>query len=224
MNVGKISKDDWTAMYMESCILKTQDKVCSIILNHVNRKMVITEIYLLYSILNQVLYCQPYNPHAEEDKDKPFIIIIQDKWMLDMAMRFSLHNSWAIDSTFKTNVFGLPLYAAVLPNQHGVGMPIWFMMCTNDPGSNQESVALEITLKTIFSKMNHVRPTALVIDKSQQELDAFIKVINEDPYCWGYEGQGNRIQISCHVIVCWFHTKKAWVENLLPKVNVTMLS
>lgn len=48
----------------------------------------------------QVLYIQPYNPEAVEEKDKTFILIIQDEWMLKMAIRFSSHNSWAIDSTF----------------------------------------------------------------------------------------------------------------------------
>ena len=163
-------------------------------------------------------YCQPYNPKASNAKDRPFIVIIQDKWMLDMAMRFSLHNAWAIDSTFKTNVFGLPLYAAVLPNQNGIGIPIWLMLCTNDPGSNQESIALEITLKIVLSRMRNIRPMALVIDKSQIELEAFERVVKEDPYCWQYDSLGLHQQVSCHIIICWFHAKKAWVENLLPKV------
>lgn len=163
----------------------------------------------------QVCYCQPYNPQAVDDKDKPFIVIIQDQWMLDMAMRFSTNNSWAIDSTFKTNVFGLPLYAAVVPNQHGIGIPIWLMMCTNDPGSDHEKIALEVSLKIIFSRMKNIRPTALVIDKSQMELEAFEKVVKEDPYCWQYNGLQ---QVLCHIIICWFHAKKAWVENLLSKV------
>ena len=48
--------------------------------------------------------------------------------MLEMAKHFSHNKSWAINSTFKTNAFGLPLFAAVLPNQIGVGIPIWFML------------------------------------------------------------------------------------------------
>ena len=26
-------------------------------------------------------------------------------------------------------------------------------------------------------------------------------------------------QISCKILLCWFHVKKTWVDNLLPKVN-----
>lgn len=137
-----------------------------------------------------------------------------------MAMRFSRNNSWAVDSTFKTNVFGLPLYAAVLPNQNGIGIPIWLMLCTSDVGTNQESKALELTFKMIFSRMHEIRPAAIVIDKNPMELEAIQKVVDADPHCWTQDQQGHRLQISCHVLLCWFHAKKAWVENLLPQVSL----
>lgn len=166
-----------------------------------------------------MLYVQPYNPHAIEEEKRPFVLIIQDEWMLQMAMRFSRHNSWAVDSTFKTNVFGLPLYAAVLPNQNGVGIPIWLMMCTNDVGTNQESMALELTFKTIFSRMHEIRPAAIVIDKHVVELGAIKKVVDADFYCWTEGDQRQRQQVAGHVLLCWFHAKKAWVENLMPLVG-----
>ncbi|MCO5547551.1 hypothetical protein L7F22_001001 [Adiantum nelumboides] len=171
---------------------------------------------------DEVLYCQPYNPTASDPKDRPFILVLQDEWMLGMGIRFSANNAWAIDSTFKTNKYGLPLFAAVLPNQLGVGIPIWFMLCTCDVGARHEVIALEITIKRIFSRMANVRPSALVIDKSQQELDALLRVVNEDPHCWEYTFNGTRRQIACHVLLCWFHTKKAWVEHLLPQVPKEM--
>lgn len=168
----------------------------------------------------KVVYVQPYNPHASEEAKRPFIIVIQDEWMLQTSLRFSHNNSWAIDSTFKTNIYGLPLYGVVLPNQHGMGLPIWFMMCTNDPGTTEESNAIELTFKLIFSRMGNVRPKAIIIDKSAQELEAILKVVNQDPNCWIGGHEGDRVQTGCHVLVCWFHTKKAWVENLLPQVPI----
>lgn len=167
----------------------------------------------------QVLYVQPYNPHAEEEEKRPFVLIIQDQWMLKNCMRFSHQSAWAVDSTFKTNVFGLPLYAAVVPNQLGVGIPVWLMMCTNDIGTSHESIALELTFRKVLSRMHGVRPTAIVIDKNPQELHSILKVIDEDPHCWDEGEGGNRHQIACHVLLCWFHVKKAWVENLLPQVS-----
>ena len=139
--------------------------------------------------------------------------------MFEISIRFSQNNSWAIDSTFKTNVYGLPLYAAVLPNQLGVGMPIWFMLCTCNAGAHHEVIALEKTLHILFSRMRQIRPAALVIDKSQQELEALLKVVNEDPHCWETKVDGNWCQVACHILLCWFHAKKAWVENLLPQVQ-----
>ncbi|MCO5584014.1 hypothetical protein L7F22_037933 [Adiantum nelumboides] len=191
----QIHDDDWATIYMEAKVLQNQGKV---------------------------LYCQPYNPTASDPKDRPFILILQDEWMLEMDIRFSANNAWAIDSTFKTNKYGLPLFATVLPNQLGVGIPIWFMLCTCDVGARHEVIALEITIKRIFSRMANVRPSALVIDKSQQELDALLRVVNEDPHCWEYTFNGTRRQIACHVLLCWFHTKKAWVEHLLPQVPKEM--
>ncbi len=162
---------------------------------------------------------QPYNPQDPDEEKRPFVLIIQDEWMLQVALRFSHQNSWAVDSTFKTNIFGLPLYGAVLPNQNGVGIPIWLMLCSNDVGTSQEKVALELTFKMVFAKLGQVRPAAIVIDKSQQELEAILKVVNEDHACWREEEDGQRQQIACKVLLCWFHVKKAWVENLLPQVG-----
>lgn len=162
---------------------------------------------------------QPYSPQNSDENKRPFVLIIQDEWMLQVALRFSRHSSWAVDSTFKTNIFGLPLYAAVLPNQNGVGIPIWLMLCSNDVGTSQEKVALELTFKTVFMKLGEVRPAAIVIDKSQQELEAILKVVDGDPYCWREDEDGRQQQVACRVLLCWFHVKKAWVENLLPQVG-----
>ena len=58
---GWLASDDWMSMYQEGVQLKDQRKV---------------------------LYLQPYNPHASEERDRPFILVIQDEWMLQMALRF----------------------------------------------------------------------------------------------------------------------------------------
>ena len=80
-------------------------------------------------------------------------------------MCLSKNNDWAINSTFKTNVFWLPLYVAVAPNEQGVDIALWYMICTNGVNSQHEQLALEITLKITFERMEGVRPSALVIDK-----------------------------------------------------------
>ena len=92
------------------------------------------------------------------------------------------------------------------------------MMYSCDPGHHHEVIVLEMTLKIIFSRMGSVRPSALVIDKCQQELEALTQAINEDPHSWILNENGSPPQVACHVLLCWFHAKKAWVKNLLPQV------
>ncbi|KAI5077701.1 hypothetical protein GOP47_0007525 [Adiantum capillus-veneris] len=160
---GRASGNDWSAMYMEALKLQAVGKFA---------------------------YVQPYNPNALQDVNKPFVIIIQDDWMLQMCIRFSQHNAWAVDITFKTNVYGLPLYATVLPNQNGTGIPLWLMMCTSDPGTCQESVALELTIWMIFLRMGSIRPNAIVIDKCPQELNAILRAIKDYLACWAEHSEG----------------------------------
>lgn len=215
---GHNSSDDWVAMYLEALSLKEE---------------------------NKVIYVQPYNHAINEDK-RPFILTIQDQWMLEVAIRFSPNNSWAVDSTFKTNVFGLPLYAAVLPNQNGVGIPIWLMLRTSDVATNQESVALELTFKLIFSRMHEIRPAAIVIDKHPMELNVIQKVPKEkrdhvyDLLCNLMQAhieqefeeifQSFLLQYSSHLNVCRYvsngwcgHTciwRECWFGHLFPHGNV----
>ena len=49
------------------------------------------------------------------------------------------------------------------PNEQGVGLPLWCMLCSCDDGEKHEQIALEITLKFIFEWLKDVRPSALVI-------------------------------------------------------------
>lgn len=67
--------------------------------------------------------------------------------------------------------------------------------------------------------MNGVFPAALMIDKCRAELLVIMHVVDIDPHCWPLDENGLRIQVACKMLICWFHTKKAWVEHLLPQVH-----
>ena len=171
--------------------------------------------------LGKVAHVQPYLPgEYGSPARQPFILVLQDEWMLEMCERLSINNSWAIDSTFKTNQFGLPLYAAVAPNAMGVGIPLWYMICSSDKGSNHEQVALETCLRVIFARMPNVRPNAIVIDKSWTSYNAISNVVATDRLSW-IVTNGQRSQTHCRLLLCQFHAKKAWLDNLLPKVSAT---
>ena len=156
----------------------------------------------------KVVYVQPYIPTKQG-----FVLIMQDQWMYHMCMRLSKNNAWAIDSTFKTNVFGLPLYVVVALNEQTIGIPLWYMLCTNDAGSHHEQLAL-----VIFERMKGVRPNVLVIYQCWVEYIALKNVITTYPHCWEMVNDTKR-KTTSQILLCWFHVKKDWVDHLLPKVN-----
>ena len=123
----------------------------------------------------------------------------------------------AIDSTFKTNQYGLPLYAAVVPNQDGKAMPVFYMLCSNDVKGGHEGIALEIALTHVFEAIGEVRPSAIVIDKHKTSLNAINKVVDNDAHCWIMK-ESTKVQIAGRVLLCHFHVMKAWSEHLLTRV------
>jgi hypothetical protein len=188
--VDALRKDDWDAAQIEIINLQAQGKI---------------------------LYYQPYAPKDEDPKKRPFVVVIQDDFMRKSALRFSGNNSWALDSTFKTNQYGLPLYAAIVPNQDGIGIPVFYMLCSNDVKEGHEGLAIEIALSHVFGSLGEVRPSAIIIDKHKPSLNAIQRVVSNDVHCWTYE-EGTKTQVGGQVLLCHFHVMKAWSENLLTKV------
>ncbi len=73
-----LSEDDWGAMMHDAYALKLQGKV---------------------------VHVRSYVQETKGSPAKqPFVMIIQDKWMLEMCIQSSCNNSWATDSTFKTKI------------------------------------------------------------------------------------------------------------------------
>ena len=67
-----------------------------------------------------------------------------------MAKIFLTQNSWAFDSTFKTNQYGWPLFAAIVPNKDGNGISVFYMLCSIDKQQGHEEIAMKLTLTHIF--------------------------------------------------------------------------
>jgi hypothetical protein len=139
--------------------------------------------------------------------------------MRDVAKRFSLGNSWALDSAFKTNQYDLPLYAAIVPNQDGKGVPVFYMLCSKDKKQRHEGIAIKLALTAVFASIGKVRPSAIVIDKHKTSLNSINKVIDKDAHCWTI-GSERRIEVAGRVLLCHFHVMKAWSKNLLTRVPI----
>ena len=165
----------------------------------------------------KVIFYQAYDPLNPDPDKRPFVLVMQTEEMLQRAKTITPNSAWVIDSTFKTNQWGMPLFAGVCPNASGLGMPIFIMLCSDDNESGQVGTALWLTMKAVFRNMDGIRPNAIVIDKDKTSRTAITKAINEDVWCWQNQEIGG-IQTKCQLLLCWFHAKKAWVEHLLPKL------
>ena len=162
----------------------------------------------------KVIFHQPYPPKHPEKTKRPFVVVIQDELMRIVSKKISKGNAWALDSTFKTNQWDLPLYAAIVPNQDGKRMPVFYMLCTKDKNEGHESIAIELVLSTVFVSIGEVRSSAIVIDKHKTSLNSINKVISNDIHCWRFVN-ATKVQIMGRVHLCHFHMMKAWSENLL---------
>jgi hypothetical protein len=190
IHVDSLCKADWDAAQVEVLMLEPQGKV---------------------------IYYQPYAPKDKDPRKRPFVVVFQDDFMRSVAQRFSHGNSWALDSTFKTNQYDLPLYATIVPNQDGKGMPVFYMLYTKDNKQGHEGIALELALTSVFASIGKTRPTTIVIDKHQTSLNAINKVVEVDVHCWSIQG-GERVQVARRILLCHFHVMKAWSENLLTRI------
>ena len=58
---------------------------------------------------------------------------MQTKEMLQRAAKTIIFNSTCvIDSTFKTNQWGMPLFTRICPNVNGLDMLIYIILCSDD--------------------------------------------------------------------------------------------
>ena len=112
-----------------------------------------------------VIYYQSYVAKDKDPRKRPSMVVFQDDFMRSIAQQFSHGNSWALDSTFKTNQYDLPFYVAIVPNQDGKGMLIFYMLCTKDNKQGHERIALKLALTLVFASIRKTNPTAIVIDK-----------------------------------------------------------
>ena len=134
-----------------------------------------------------------------------------------VAKKFSKNNAWALDSTFKTKQWDLPLYATILLNQDEKGMPVFYMLCTKDKNERYEGIAIELALSAVSASIGEVRPFAIVIDKHKTSLNSRNKVISNNIHCWSFVN-ATKIQIVVRILFYHFHVMKAWSKNLFKHV------
>ena len=100
-----------------------------------------------------VIYFQTYNPDNEDPKKRHLMLLMKNDWMRELVIQINSNSVWAIDSTFKTNQYGLPLYAAMCLNNRGYGTPIFLMFYSTDYQVGHEVTSLRLALQAVFARM-----------------------------------------------------------------------
>ncbi|KAI8517825.1 hypothetical protein Bbelb_038420 [Branchiostoma belcheri] len=185
----RVHQDDWVGTYAKAQRLRDQG-VC--------------------------IFFQEYDPDNEDPDKRPFVLVLQTEWQRQMAERFSPNSVWTVDSTFGLNSYGLPVFSAVVPNQNRQGLPIFYLITSNDVKTNHEETGVRLGFEAVLQRMT-TRPNAIIIDKSLTEKRAIERAVQNDPLSWE-----DGTQTKCRLLLCWFHVKKAWTENLLPKLDGQM--
>ena len=82
--------------------------------------------------LDKIIFHQSCAPKHSEKMKRPFVVVIQDEFMRDVTKKCFKGNAWALDYTFKTNQWKLPLYAAIVHNQDENKMLVFYMLCMKE--------------------------------------------------------------------------------------------
>jgi hypothetical protein len=99
------------------------------------------------------------------------VVVIQDEFVKKSAQRYSDNNSWALDYTFETNYYKLRFYAAIVPNQNEIKIPVFYMLFSNVIGQRHEDIAIETALSHVFELLRKIRPFAMIIKKTQDIIE-----------------------------------------------------
>eukprot|EP00058_Branchiostoma_floridae_P001717 XP_002587205.1 hypothetical protein BRAFLDRAFT_102090 [Branchiostoma floridae] len=161
------------------------------------------------------IFFKEYDSDNEDPDKRPFVLVLLTEWQRQMAERFSPNSVWTVDSTFGLNSYGLPVYSAVVPNQHRQRLPIFYLITSNDKKNQPRRDRGPTWVRS--SPAMTTRPNAIIIDKSLTEKRAIERAVENDTLSWE-----DGTQTKCRLLLCWFHVKKAWTENLLPKLEGEM--
>jgi hypothetical protein len=133
---------------------------------------------------------QKYDPCNVDPNKQLFNLIMMDDWMIQLAKRLTPNSAWAVDSTFKTNQYNMPLFGVVCPNEKDIGMLVLLKLCSNDKNSGHEEIPFQLTMRIFFEVLGDICSNAIVINKNKTKYDSYKAVIEEDPHCWEHSVVG----------------------------------
>ena len=126
-----------------------------------------------------------------DDDSSCFMIVVQSAHMRRMLM---LHGSvcFAMDSTFGTNRYGLPLFFVSVRDSNGHYQCVAFFFIFSERGE-----LIQPALRQLKAWNPAWRPLFSMTDKSEAEMNAITEIFP-----------------NITVLICMFHTKKAWLAAI----------
>ncbi|XP_076144157.1 uncharacterized protein LOC143126130 [Alosa pseudoharengus] len=129
----------------------------------------------------QILYFQPLT------KDQPLIVVVQTPAQMSLLQE-NPHPMVFMDASYKgLTSYGYALYALLLVNQTGRGVPFAYLIM-----SHESSATLQLCLTKLCSRNPNFYPRSVMIDRDLKELNAIRQVFP-----------------NTKVLLCWFHVLQA---------------
>ena len=106
--------------------------------------------------------------------------------MKDATHNFFKVNAWVWNFTFKIKQCDVSLYAAIINNQDGKGMSVFYILCMKDKNEGHEGITIELALSAVFVSIGKLRRSAVVIDKHKMSLIFINNVISNNIHYWNF--------------------------------------
>ncbi|EFN56864.1 hypothetical protein CHLNCDRAFT_144489 [Chlorella variabilis] len=142
-----------------------------------------------------VLFYQPYKQAGRRSGEQPLVIVMQVSFQARMLDQFGRRLVF-MDATFGVNKYGYPLYALVVQDESGRGVPVSFMVCSSDTAEVVEHFLRTSMEGAQAAGDGTFKYKSIMIDKSKTEIAAVDQLVSTG-HAEGY-------------LLCYFHFLQDW--------------
>eukprot|EP01018_Ginkgo_biloba_P039103 Gb_31314 [translate_table: standard] len=119
-------------------------------------------------------------------------------------VKFGKNNLIATDSTFGTNKLKYPLFTLLVFETHKNGLPVAWIISSSSSTSDIQSYMKKIQSR-IYEMDPMWRPSAFMVDHAAAEINASSDVF------------------GCRILLCVWHVRRSWLNNLTKKFHDYMV-
>ena len=143
---------------------------------------------------HKVLVYKPYIPGEQQ-----FQLVIQSKWQRERAVKYGHNAPLGMDSTFGVNTQKWPLTTLMVIDEFGHGLPVAWSIMYGGLSHDHYEVMLDAVRKSAQAVMPEWRPSCIIIDDCQAEINAIRAVFGGD----------------INIVLCVWHVLRAWKKNAI---------